>query len=151
MAAGCCTCQSRGLVLCLARMHTAAVGRERMIRYARLAVTFSSRMACGNVALREAAMHTCTHMDVQTHSVMLNRRSVSDTHMLKRTRATREIRRFFSQPDDRRRGYMVFRAFLRSRSLLKNPDVTSNSSQQIQRIHTPAYSTAYLLPPRCSD
>ncbi|XP_052463526.1 cAMP-specific 3',5'-cyclic phosphodiesterase 4D isoform X10 [Carassius gibelio] len=50
-------------------------------------------------------MDTCTHMEVQTHSIMLNRRSVSDTHMLKRTRATREIGRFFSQPDDRRRGH----------------------------------------------
>ncbi|KTF97039.1 hypothetical protein cypCar_00024692 [Cyprinus carpio] len=36
---------------------------------------------------------------------MLNRRSVSDTHVLKLSRATREIGRFFSQPDDRPRGH----------------------------------------------
>ncbi|XP_051971456.1 cAMP-specific 3',5'-cyclic phosphodiesterase 4D-like isoform X7 [Xyrauchen texanus] len=47
----------------------------------------------------------CTHMDVQTHGIMLNRRSVSDTHVLKRTRAVREIGRFFSLPDDKRRGH----------------------------------------------
>ncbi|XP_077099916.1 3',5'-cyclic-AMP phosphodiesterase 4D-like isoform X12 [Siphateles boraxobius] len=50
-------------------------------------------------------MHTCTHMEEHTHGIMLNRRSVSDTHMLKRSRVAREIGRFFSLPDDRRRGH----------------------------------------------
>nr|XP_055063467.1 cAMP-specific 3',5'-cyclic phosphodiesterase 4D-like isoform X11 [Misgurnus anguillicaudatus] len=53
-------------------------------------------------------MHTTctriyTHMDTRTNGIMLKRRTVSETHMLKRTRAMREIGRFFSQPDDRRR------------------------------------------------
>ncbi|XP_065119630.1 3',5'-cyclic-AMP phosphodiesterase 4D isoform X11 [Paramisgurnus dabryanus] len=48
-------------------------------------------------------IHAHTHMDTWTNGIMLNRRIVSDTHMLKRTRSLREIGRFFSQPDDRRR------------------------------------------------
>lgn len=52
------------------------------------------------------------HMNPQTHSIMLNRRSFSDTHVLKRTRTARGIGRFFSQPNDLRRGYVAFRALL---------------------------------------
>ncbi|XP_055063467.2 3',5'-cyclic-AMP phosphodiesterase 4D isoform X8 [Misgurnus anguillicaudatus] len=47
--------------------------------------------------------HAYTHIDTRTNGIMLKRRTVSETHMLKRTRAMREIGRFFSQPDDRRR------------------------------------------------
>lgn len=112
------------------------------MRYTRLPVTFSSRTACGNVALREATMHTCTRMDVQTHGIMLNRRCVSDTHVLKRARAAREIGRFFSQPDDRRRGYVVFRAVLEVSFYAQKPrrDLKLLSTYS----HT-TYTAAYLL------
>lgn len=104
--------------------------------HTRLPLTFSSPTACGN----EAAMHKCTHMEEHTHGIMLNRRSVSDTHMLKRTRVAREIGRFFSLPDDRRRGYVVCsccsgglvlcsETFTHSHTHAVTPTAASNSHQ----------------------
>lgn len=77
---------------------------------------------------------------------MLNRRSVSDTHVVKLSRATREIGRFFSQPDDRPRGYVVFRA------VLEVSFFAQKSKRDLELLPTCcSLTTACLLPPRRSD